>query len=88
MKYIRPNNNNRGSFGSLTTNEVTMYKVRYNPDNNRLWLTNEKENVRYSFDATTTKLLDLKRAIKNNTLEHLPHSKFKKYKHLWIYTPV
>ena len=65
-----------------------MYKVRYSRDNNRLWLTNESENVRYSFDATTTKLLDLKRAIKNNTLEHLPHSKFKKYKHVWVYTPV
>ena len=67
-KYSASDNNNRGSFGSLTTNEVTMYKVRYK--NDTLILTGE--DVKYMFDATTTKLLELKRAIKDDNLDSLP----------------
>ena len=48
--------------------EITMYKVRYK--NDTLILTGE--DVKYMFDATTTKLLELKRAIKDNNLDSLP----------------
>ena len=68
--------------------EITMYKVRYK--NDTLILTGE--DVKYMFDATTTKLLELKRAIKDNNLDSLPRvAKFIRptdkrvsWDHFWI----
>ena len=68
----------------LTTTEIIMYTVKYK--NGTLILTST--DVAYMFDASKVKLLEIKQAIKDNTLEYLPHTKFKKYKHLWINTPV
>lgn len=78
-----------GSFGSPhNLTEITMYKVKYK--NDTLILTGE--DVKYMFDATTTKLLELKRAIKDNNLDSLPRvAKFVRptdkrvsWDHFWI----
>jgi uncharacterized protein YegJ (DUF2314 family) len=65
-----------------------MYKVKYKDDT--LILTGT--DIKYMFDATTTKLLELKRAIKDNNLDSLPRiAKFVRptdkrvsWDHFWI----
>ena len=61
-----------------------MYTIKYK--NGTLILTST--DIAYTFDASDVTLLEIKQAIKDNTLEYLPHVKFKKYKHLWINTQV
>ncbi len=58
-----------------------MYEVKYK--NNTLVLTGYNE--KYMFDATKLKLIELKQAIKNNTIDSLPRlAKFNKAsKNLW-----
>lgn len=52
-----------------------MYKVKYK--NDTLVLTGA--DVKYMFDATKLKLIELKQAIKNNTVDSLPRlAKFNK----------
>ena len=58
-----------------------MYEVKYKNDTPVLTGT----DVKYMFDATKLKLIELKQAIKNNTVDSLPRlAKFNKAnKNLW-----
>ena len=57
--------------------ECTMYHVKYK--NDTLVLTKTDQTVKYMFDATKTKMLELKQAIKNNDVDALPRlAKFKR----------
>ena len=67
-RYTVSDNNNRGASAPHNLTEITMYKVKYS--NNTLVLT--AHNVKYMFDAKKLKLLELKQAIKDNTVDSLP----------------
>jgi len=83
-RYTVSDNNNRGSFGSLTTNEVTMY-LQHKGDT--VIITTDEQDKRgqykWVFDATTTKLYDIKTG-NLDELDKLPRlAKFKKIRYLW-----
>ncbi len=91
-RYTVSDNNNRGSFGSLTTMEITMeydyiqldygYNVKYK--NGTLYLTDRR--WKYMFDASTLKLGDLKYALKHYNIDSLPYlAKFRRHSdtNLW-----